>query len=184
MEDTTEADTEADMPPETGTDPSCDMDGDGVLSMACGGDDCDDNDFRRSPLREETCDEIDNNCNEDINDGIDCSFYAHTGDFLYKVDPFGRWAQQIAEVPNLFDIDTQPDGTLYGITGTELYFFDEPRRRWIFIGEFPTIEQGTGFAIDSEGTAFITAAESVYICLLYTSPSPRDATLSRMPSSA
>ena len=25
---------------------------------------------------------------------------------------------------------------------------------------------------------------SIYICLLYTSPSPRDATLSRMPSSA
>ena len=27
-------------------------------------------------------------------------------------------------------------------------------------------------------------AEFTYICLLYTSPSPRDATLSRMPSSA
>ena len=26
--------------------------------------------------------------------------------------------------------------------------------------------------------------ENIYICLLYTSPSPRDATLSRMPSSA
>ena len=28
------------------------------------------------------------------------------------------------------------------------------------------------------------AEEEAYICLLYTSPSPRDATLSRMPSSA
>ena len=28
------------------------------------------------------------------------------------------------------------------------------------------------------------AAAQAYICLLYTSPSPRDATLSRMPSSA
>ena len=27
-------------------------------------------------------------------------------------------------------------------------------------------------------------ASKVYVCLLYTSPSPRDATLSRMPSSA
>ena len=27
-------------------------------------------------------------------------------------------------------------------------------------------------------------ADRIYICLLYTSPSPRDATLSRMPSSA
>ena len=29
-----------------------------------------------------------------------------------------------------------------------------------------------------------TTYQSIYICLLYTSPSPRDATLSRMPSSA
>ena len=30
----------------------------------------------------------------------------------------------------------------------------------------------------------IESGRSVYTCLLYTSPSPRDATLSRMPSSA
>ena len=30
----------------------------------------------------------------------------------------------------------------------------------------------------------ITANDEIWICLLYTSPSPRDATLSRMPSSA
>ena len=30
----------------------------------------------------------------------------------------------------------------------------------------------------------VNAANEVWICLLYTSPSPRDATLSRMPSSA
>ena len=34
-----------------------------------------------------------------------------------------------------------------------------------------------------EGTDLGKSAQS-YICLLYTSPSPRDATLSRMPSSA
>ena len=33
-------------------------------------------------------------------------------------------------------------------------------------------------------TAFIPIGTLVYLCLLYTSPSPRDATLSRMPSSA
>ena len=37
---------------------------------------------------------------------------------------------------------------------------------------------------DSAGTATITADAQLNICLLYTSPSPRDATLSRMPSSA
>ena len=34
------------------------------------------------------------------------------------------------------------------------------------------------------GTLVMRARESGVICLLYTSPSPRDATLSRMPSSA
>ena len=31
---------------------------------------------------------------------------------------------------------------------------------------------------------FMTGEDMTYLCLLYTSPSPRDATLSRMPSSA
>ena len=34
------------------------------------------------------------------------------------------------------------------------------------------------------GREVIYASNELYICLLYTSPSPRDATLSRMPSSA
>ena len=38
---------------------------------------------------------------------------------------------------------------------------------------------GAAFAI-----LFIVMAKFAYPCLLYTSPSPRDATLSRMPSSA
>ena len=35
-----------------------------------------------------------------------------------------------------------------------------------------------------EGTAIIDLGSGIFGCLLYTSPSPRDATLSRMPSSA
>ena len=38
--------------------------------------------------------------------------------------------------------------------------------------------------IAGPGFINITPAEALYTCLLYTSPSPRDATLSRMPSSA
>ena len=37
---------------------------------------------------------------------------------------------------------------------------------------------------DTSIQAFINFGNKVYACLLYTSPSPRDATLSRMPSSA
>ena len=38
--------------------------------------------------------------------------------------------------------------------------------------------------IDETGTELVVLARYMQICLLYTSPSPRDATLSRMPSSA
>ena len=44
-------------------------------------------------------------------------------------------------------------------------------------------EDSTGYALygDTDGKNFIMRFK---VCLLYTSPSPRDATLSRMPSSA
>ena len=38
--------------------------------------------------------------------------------------------------------------------------------------------------IAADGGANFLAENNIYPCLLYTSPSPRDATLSRMPSSA
>ena len=41
-----------------------------------------------------------------------------------------------------------------------------------------------GSAIADNGFIFSGLADGRIICLLYTSPSPRDATLSRMPSSA
>ena len=41
-----------------------------------------------------------------------------------------------------------------------------------------------GFSFDCITTGFLASAEQVDICLLYTSPSPRDGLLSRMPSSA
>ena len=40
------------------------------------------------------------------------------------------------------------------------------------------------FSLAGLGEESWTIPDNVYICLLYTSPSPRDATLSRMPSSA
>ena len=43
--------------------------------------------------------------------------------------------------------------------------------------------QNPAFAMALDGPAPFTATQDG-ICLLYTSPSPRDATLSRMPSSA
>ncbi len=169
MEDITEDEPEPDIVDEPDMmdepdviDPNCDQDRDNSLSQACGGNDCDDNDPQRSPLQAERCDDLDNDCNAIVNDGVACSFYAHTGDNLYLLDPFAKTIQEVAEVPNLFDIDTHPDGTLYGITATELYRFDEALARWFLVGNFPQIEGGTGLAIDSFGTAFVTAEDQVY----------------------
>ena len=47
-----------------------------------------------------------------------------------------------------------------------------------------TIQAGLFPAGESDSWTFSGNADDVITCLLYTSPSPRDATLSRMPSSA
>ena len=46
------------------------------------------------------------------------------------------------------------------------------------------IDGESGVFVNIESTATLNVTTGLYICLLYTSPSPRDATLSRMPSSA
>lgn len=153
--------------------PECDRDGDGVANLVCGGTDCDDTERLKAPGIPERCDELDNNCDGRINEGIPCTFYAHTGEGLYAIDPFTKTQERIADVPNLFDIDTHPDGTLYGITATSLHRFDEGSRRWLLVGDFPEIEDGTGLAIDSFGDAWVTAADNVYTVDLTTARATR-----------
>ena len=46
------------------------------------------------------------------------------------------------------------------------------------------ISDGGAATIGEQSSATVTIADNDNACLLYTSPSPRDATLSRMPSSA
>lgn len=149
-------------------DPACDQDMDGVLSEACGGTDCDDTSNFVQPGRAERCDNLDNNCNGAINEGIDCTIFAHTGEGLYRVDPFLFTSTRVTDVPNLFDIDTHPDGTLYGITSEELYRFDDARNTWFIVGTFPEFEDGTGLAIDSMGTAWVTAGDAIFTVDLIT----------------
>ena len=78
-----------------------------------------------------------------------------------------------------------------GETGVEFFKFDPPRianvrfdvdasRTLVNIGDFEVL-RGYG---DSGMDEFVPPWNSHKTCLLYTSPSPRDATLSRMPSSA
>ena len=144
-------------------DPACDQDEDGVMGTQCGGDDCDDLNPDRSPALLEFCDDLDNNCNEVLNDGIECLIYAHSGTYLYRLDPFHYTATQVTEVPYLFDIDTEnATGLLYGITNEALYRFDDARNTWFLVGTFPELEDATGLAIDSDGVGWVTSADSVY----------------------
>ena len=51
----------------------------------------------------------------------------------------------------------------------------------VWVREDFRIEDNEALAIATQNHEFVNA---LYICLLYTSPSPRDGLLSRMPSSA
>ena len=101
-----------------------------------------------------------------MNDGIDCSFYAHSFDTLYLVDVFLKTAE-IASTnlpdPSLLDIDTHPNGLLYGINREGLWRYDEGQDRWEEIGQFGiNITGPNGLAIDSQGTMFLTAGSEIY----------------------
>ncbi|MBU0673384.1 MAG: M4 family metallopeptidase [Proteobacteria bacterium] len=52
-----------------------DVDGDGYDSVEFGGTDCNDNDPLINPGAEEICDEMDNNCNDQIDEGVTTTYY-------------------------------------------------------------------------------------------------------------
>ncbi len=143
---------------------NCDRDNDGARAISCGGNDCDDGSIYRSPNNFELCDDIDNDCSGEVNDGIDCTFYAHSGQELYQIDPFAKQITEVGtDLPNLQDIDTHPDGTLYGVTFDGLYHFDEQSSNWMQVGEFGIdVGDPNGMAIDLEGTIFVTSETNVY----------------------
>lgn len=125
--------------------------------------DCDDTDRYRTPDRIELCDDIDNNCNDQVNEGITCEFYAQTGDELYLIDPFKKTATMLAAVPNLQDMDTHPNGKLYGVKRDGLFRFEPGTQNWIPIGEFTGMPSDpNGLAIDRDGTAFVTSENQLY----------------------
>jgi hypothetical protein len=164
-------DQEPDLPPvDMGPDidPACDKDNDGDLSIACGGTDCDDNNNRRNGRNFEICDDFDNDCDNEVNNGIDCTFFAHTGDNppkLYSIDPFKKEAIERSTSPERFlDIDTHPDGTLYAVTANALWSrsaFGE----WTKVGQgFGNLNlaQVNGLAIDRDGVVFATGGSNLY----------------------
>ena len=139
--------------------------------------DCDDNSRLRTPDGIEICDEVDNDCNDLLNDGIECVFYAHgpkgvdspensQGQF-FTVDPFKKKVTYISEILNtdgsLLDIDTSPDGIIYGISAQSLYNYNRNLNAWVKVGDLQTSLQGAnGLAIDRSGEAFATARAELY----------------------
>lgn len=147
---------------------ACDRDGDGVRDEECGGPDCDSSNPGVHPDAPELCDDIDNNCNGEINEGIDCSFYAHSQSTLYRIDPFEpsirRREATNAPTSDFLDMDTHPNGDLWAIAGTDLYRLEEGTDAWQNEG---TVQMSfganfNGMAIDRQGVAFLTAGNSLY----------------------
>ncbi len=127
--------------------------------------DCDDTNPARFPGAIELCDAVDNSCDGVVNGGITCQLYAHTSTHLYTVDPFARQATQLASAPaGLFDIDTHPDGTLYGITTSTLYAYTPASQSWRTIGShgISASTNANGFAIDGQGVAYVTGGNQLY----------------------
>ncbi len=170
-------------PPDLGC--QTDEDGDGALSMECGGDDCDDTDGRRAPHLAERCDEVDNNCDGALNEGLSCSILAHSSTRLYRVDFFaGTFVDLGPTIGDLYDIDTHPDGTTYGIAGNKLYSYSETTGGWTpKAGSLGFLDTPNGFCIDNEGKAFATAGYTLLSVDLTTGTSTSIGSLSPTSSS-
>ena len=172
-----DTDTDGDVEPDSGPqDGSCpDRDGDGARDIACGGEDCDDAERSRAPGAAEVCDALDNDCDGALNNGIECVFYAHSTSVLYEIDPFAKTATVVgtadaSAVDALFDIDTSPDGTLYGIAGNYLYSYDAATSTWTRFDQPLGANTGNanGMAIDNDGVVYITSSSKLFTADLAT----------------
>ena len=77
----------------------------------------------------------------------------------------GDYAAHVSKTMKLEITHADDETVEFDLSGVDVSFANALRR--IMLAEVPTM-----------------AIETVYVCLLYTSPSPRDGLLSRMPSSA
>ncbi len=71
----------------------CDVDGDGGIAEACGGDDCDDDDPDRFAAQTETCNGIDDDCDDlaDVGAGCPCDVQVYEGHSYQFCEPELTW---------------------------------------------------------------------------------------------
>ena len=124
--------------------------------------------------------------------GIDLDVKA--GELTYLVGESGSGKTTLISImcgilwPTLGEVEVF--GTdIYNLTDTQLVEFRLNNIGFIFqqYNLIPSIDAASNAAVPliAQGMNRLEARErAIAICLLYTSPSPRDATLSRMPSSA
>jgi len=139
--------------------------------------DCDDENNQRWPGRPESCDGFDNDCDNDVNEGLTCEFFAQTGDDLYLIDPFRQLATPVASSQvngdeSLQDMDTDPStGELYAVTRTAFYRFIRGTGTWAELAvQGLNVEDANGLAINRDGTAFITSQNQLYTIDLNANP--------------
>jgi hypothetical protein len=108
----------------------------------------------------ERCSFVDENCNGENNEGLDCTFVAVSNDTVFRVDPFGGTVTAVTGVERfgaevLFDVDTGPDGTLWATAGRSLYRVETD-------GSLTAVVAGTlpfnpnGLAVGPDGSVFVS----------------------------
>jgi len=146
---------------DSGPDPFCDRDMDTFIAITCGGDDCDDERFEVNPGALERCSFIDEDCDDENNENLDCRFVASGEDTLYRIDPFAESIATGIQVTlpdpdhGLLDIDIDPQHQLLAVTSDGLYTVTE-QGAMSLLAHVATPERTNGMAIDSAGTIFIT----------------------------
>jgi hypothetical protein len=136
--------------------PGCDADADG--DGACADLDCDDNESRRYPGNTEHCDFIDNDCDDSLNNDLDCTFVAHSGSELFRVDPFAETVTPLGTVTggsSILDMDIDVDGTLLGVTFDGVVEITSANTLEL-VADIDAPSGTNGLAITGEGTLFLT----------------------------
>jgi hypothetical protein len=148
------------LPEDTGPPAGCDQDEDGFLAEHCGGDDCDDSARGINPNSNELCSFEDENCSGTNNERLDCTFYAHGPNELYRVDPFAELVHPagLIDTPSRFgvqDIDIDANGSIIGVTRRELLRL-ESDGTYEVLAAIETPANTNGLAINSSDQIFLT----------------------------
>jgi hypothetical protein len=133
--------------------PDNDRDGD------CTATDCDDNDRSRSSLAAERCSFVDENCDGDNNEELDCRFLSHDRERFFLIDPFAETITTVgsAALPaeaGLLDVDLDIDGTLVAALNDGLYAVATDGTLTVQT-DAAAPSRTVGMAIDSNGTRFL-----------------------------